>query len=134
MPRTILQVSRLMCALMCSAAAATLAEAKSLTLTGQAGYLGEWELTADVAETPADGKREYHGVLTMKHTGLCTRDGPEVRTGEIRIRLSRSASHAAATLTFDGTACSFSGRKDDAYSGLMTCPDRRDVPLLLWLK
>lgn len=63
MPRTILQVSRLMCALMCSAAAVAFAEAKSLTLTGQAGYLGEWELSADVAETPAGGKREYHGVL-----------------------------------------------------------------------
>ena len=70
----------------------------------------------------------------MKHTGLCTQDGPEVKSGEIRLQLSSSGSRLAATLLLDGVACTFSGRKDDAYSGTMTCPDRRAVPLLLWLK
>jgi hypothetical protein len=70
----------------------------------------------------------------MKHTGLCTQDGPEVKSGEIRLQLSSSGYRLGATLLLDGVACTFSGRKDDAYSGTMTCPDRRAIPLLLWLK
>lgn len=134
MPRTILQLASLVLALTASAPPTSFSHAKSLTVTGQAGYLGEWELTADVAETLAPGKREYHGALTMKHVGMCTQDGPEVRTGEISLRLSNSGALATALLLLDGTACSFSGRKDDAYHGVMSCPDRREVPLLLWLK
>ncbi len=111
-----------------------LAHAQSLNVTGQAGYLGEWELTADISGTPADGKREYRGPLTMKHVGLCTQDGPEVKTGEIHLQLSASGSRITATLALDGATCSFSGKKEDAYSGFMSCPEKRDVPLLLWLR
>jgi hypothetical protein len=108
--------------------------AQSLTVTGQAGYLGEWELTANVAQAPETEKKAYVGPLVLRHAGLCTQDGPEEKTGEIRLQLSGSGSRVTATLSFDGTACSFKGVKEDAYNGTMSCPDRRDVPLLLWLK
>jgi hypothetical protein len=72
--------------------------------------------------------------MVLKHVGLCTQDGPEEKTGELRLQLSRSAAHIKATLLVDGVACSYSAKKADAYSGMMSCPDRRDVPLLIWLK
>lgn len=111
-----------------------LAHAQSLNVTGQAGYLGEWELSAEVSGTAPDAKREYRGPFTMRHVGLCTQDGPEVKTGEIHLQLSASGSRITATLALDGATCSFSGKKEDAYNGLMSCPEKRDVPLLLWLR
>jgi hypothetical protein len=117
--------------------AATLApdaHARSLQVTGQAGVLGEWELTAKVAESNAAGKKEFSGPLTLRHVGLCTQDGPQEKTGELRFELSRASSHIRATLLVDGVACSYSARKSDAFNGVMKCPDRSDVPLLIWLK
>lgn len=106
--------------------------AESLQLLGQAGVLGEWELTANLTAT--DGARkQFSGPLLMRHVGLCTQDGPEEKKGEVRLQLSRS-SRVDATLVVAGVTCTYQGRKADAYSGVMRCPDRRDVPLLLWLK
>jgi hypothetical protein len=34
--------------------------------------------------------QEYAGPLTMKHVGLCSQEGPEEKTGEIRFHLSGS--------------------------------------------
>jgi hypothetical protein len=107
------------------------ASAQSLQLLGYSGYLGEWELTATVAQD-APGRSEYSGPVTLKHVGICTQDGPEERTGEIRLRTS--ASRLNATLSVAGVECSYSGQLSDAYTGTMTCPDREAVPLRLWLK
>ena len=105
--------------------------AQALELIGQAGILGEWELTATVAAT--DGSREFAGPITLKHTGVCTTDEPETRSGEIRIRMA-STSRVKATLIIDGNPCTYSGTKSDFYVGTMSCRDRRDVPLRLWVK
>jgi hypothetical protein len=109
------------------------ASAQSLQLLGYSGYLGEWELTATVAEV-ASGRNEYSGAVTLKHVGICTQDGPEERTGEIRLRTTASRSKLNATLSVAGVECSYSGQLSDAYTGTMTCPDREAVPLRLWLK
>ena len=114
-----------------AAATAALPSAQALELIGQAGVLGEWELTATLAATA--GKQEFAGPITLKHTGICTADGPETRTGDMRIQLA-SASRVKATLTIDGNPCTYSATKSDAYVGTMSCRDRRDVPLRLWLK
>ena len=45
-----------------------------------------------------------------------------------------SASRVKATLTIDGNPCTYSATKSDAYVGMMSCRDRRDVPLRLWMK
>jgi hypothetical protein len=120
--------------LLLAVALAPPAHAQSLQVTGQAGVLGEWELSAKVTETTASGKSEFVGPLVLKHTGLCTQDGPEEKAGELRFQLSRASSRIQATLLIDGVACSYSARKSDAFKGVMSCPDRRDVPLLIWLK
>jgi hypothetical protein len=120
--------------LVLAVALAPSADAQSLQVTGQAGVLGEWELSAKVAETTTNGRQEFVGPMVLKHVGLCSQDGPEEKTGELRFQLSRSASRINATLLVDGVACSYTARKSDAFNGVMSCPDRRDVPLLIWLK
>lgn len=114
-----------MCAL------ATPAAAQSWQVFGYAGVLGEWELTATVARSDAPVGDEFFGPLTMTHVGICTRDGPERKTGHIRLRLS---SQLSAVLSIGGVTCTFTGNLSDAYKGLMGCADREPVPLSLWLK
>jgi hypothetical protein len=115
----------------CVLSLAAASSARALELIGQAGVLGEWELTASVAAT--DSKQEYAGPITLTHTGICTVDGPETRSGEIKLQLA-GASRLKATLTIDGNPCTYSATKSDAYVGTMSCRDRRDVPLRLWVK
>jgi hypothetical protein len=110
------------------------AQAQSLQVVGYAGVLGEWELTATVTETARMWSREFSGPLSMKHVGICTQDGPEEKTGEIRFQISALSSQLDATLLVEGVACTYSARLSDPTSGLMACPDREAVPLKLWLK
>jgi len=113
---------------------ATPAGAQSLQVIGYSGYLGEWELTATVTEQMSGQTKDYFGPLIMKHVGLCTQDGPEEKTGEMRFQISASSSRLNATLSVAGVECSYSGRLSDFYTGTMDCPDRQAVPLKLWLK
>lgn len=114
-------------------ALATPAGAQSLQLIGYSGYLGEWELTATVTED-GSGRREYSGPMTMKHVGICTQEGPEERSGELRLQISASLSRLNATLTLAGVECTYSGQLSDSYNGTLSCPDREAVPLKLWLR
>ena len=113
---------------------ATPAGAQSLQVIGYSGYLGEWELTATVTETTSGNIKEYSGPLTMKHVGVCTQDGPEEKTGEMRVRIMASSSRLNATLSVAGAECTYSGRLSGAYTGTMDCPDRPAVPLKLWVR
>jgi hypothetical protein len=115
-------------------ALATPAGAQSLQVIGYSGYLGEWELTATVTEKISSRTKEYSGPLTMRHIGLCTQDGPEEKTGEMRFQISTSLSQLNATFSVAGVECTYSGRLSDSYTGTMDCPDRHAVPLKLWLK
>jgi hypothetical protein len=128
------QVARALVALIVLSAFSIPAYAETRQVIGYAGVLGEWELTATVTEDASWRTREFSGPLTLKHTGLCTQDGPEEKTGEMRFRMSALSSQLNATLSVDGVACSYSGKLSDSYSGMMTCPDRPAVPLRLWVK
>ena len=110
------------------------AQAGSREVIGYAGELGEWELTATVTESASWLTKEFSGPLTMKHTGVCTRDGPEEKIGEMRFQISALSSQLNAILSVDGVACSYSAKLSDSYSGMMTCPDRPAVPLRLWMR
>jgi hypothetical protein len=107
---------------------------QSLQLVGYAGELGEWELTAAVTERASWWTKEFSGPLMMKHVGICTPDGPEERTGEIWFQLSAWSGRLNARLSFPGTTCTYIGKMSDAYTGIMSCPDRQAIPLKLWLK
>jgi hypothetical protein len=110
------------------------AKAEPRQLLGYVGVLGEWELTATVTEKARLWTKEFSGPLSMKHVGICTQDGPEQKTGEIRFQISALSSQLDATLLVDGLECTYSARLSEPYSGLMVCPDRAAVPLKLWLR
>jgi len=110
------------------------AGADSLQIIGYSGYLGEWELTATVKEDGSATPKKYSGPLSMKHVGLCTQDGPEEKSGEIRVQMLPSSSRLQATLLVDGVECGYQGVLSDFYSGIMNCSGREGVPLKLWIK
>jgi hypothetical protein len=119
--------------LMIPSAATRGVEAETLQVLGQAGVLGEWELTANISSADTGVRKQFSGPLLMKHVGICSVDGPEQKTGEIQLQVLGS-SRVKATLVIEGVTCTYAGRKSDSYSGVLRCPDRRDVPLLMWLK
>ncbi len=110
------------------------ANADPLQIVGYSGYLGEWELTAAVTQEGSSADVRYSGAPLMKHVGLCTQEGPEEKSGKIRIRMPPSSSQLEATLWIDGVECSYKGILADFYSGNMNCTGRAAVPLKLWVK
>jgi hypothetical protein len=111
---------------------ATSATAEPRQVIGYAGVLGEWELTGSVTENVARRAGEFAGPVTLTHVGICTQDGPEQKSGEIRLQMS--ASRLSATLSLAGLECTYSAQLSDAYKGQMICPDRAAVPLTLWVR
>ena len=108
--------------------------AQTQAVIGQAGILGEWEVSATVTQQTDGGGRRWSGPLSMRHIGFCSVDGPEEKTGELRLSTSDPPGEATATLLIDGTECTFTGHLRDGYDGVLTCPDRRDVPMMLMLQ
>ncbi|MGY3611157.1 MULTISPECIES: hypothetical protein [unclassified Bradyrhizobium] len=106
----------------------------AMEFLGQAGVLGEWELTGNLIESGSGPRKEFSGPLKMKHVGICTRDGPEERAGEIRLQLAGPDAQVAAEMVLDGARCSYTARKTRAYEGTLSCTGRASVPLLVWLK
>jgi hypothetical protein len=106
----------------------------AMEFLGQAGVLGEWELTGDLTESESGPRKEFSGPLKMKHVGICTQDGPEERAGEIRLQLAGPELQVTAELVLDGARCTYSARKTHAYEGTLSCEGRAPVPLLVWLK
>ena len=116
------------------AALAVSANAQSRQMFGYVGHLGEWELRAIVTEKKSWWSTEFFGALTMKHVGLCTKDGPEEKTGEMHLQQPRWSTRVTAALSIAGENCTYSGSLAGAYTGMMVCPGREAVPLTLWVK
>lgn len=107
---------------------------QALQVVGQAGYLGEWDFAATVAVQDKSKAQDYAGPLTMTHVGMCSQDGPEKKTGDMRFTLSNWTSRVTATLLIDGVTCTYSGKFSVSHAGVMSCPGRRPMPLTLWVK
>lgn len=104
----------------------------SFEVTGFSGHLGEWELTATIARNGTT--RAFSGPLKMTHVGWCSQDGPEVKSGELSLKLAWLTSGIDIKARVDGNECTYRGRLSDAYEGTLICPDRRPVPLTVWLR
>jgi hypothetical protein len=111
----------------CVSAAA--AQAQSYSASGQVGYLQEWELKASLAKSTSGGKVEYHGPLTVRHIGLCSVNGAEAKTGEMRLTVSRWTSGVEGTLAMDGDSCKIVVSSSPSYSGLLSCRNAQGVPI-----
>jgi hypothetical protein len=113
------------------------AQAQSLRVAGTAGYVSEWELSGETTQTVSGAAREYFGLLTIKHVGLCSHDGPQEELGEIRFRISGSGSLSKiqATLLYLGTRCTYTAKLSNSSShGFMQCSDVSGIPLTLTVK
>ncbi|MCC8967187.1 hypothetical protein H8A95_33890 [Bradyrhizobium sp. Pear76] len=106
----------------------------AMEIIGQAGVLGEWELTGHLTESGPNARRQFSGPLKMKHVGICAQDGPEERAGEIKLQITGADSQVTAELVLDGAPCTYSARKTHNYEGTLSCEGRAPVPLLVWLK
>jgi hypothetical protein len=106
---------------------------QSLAVMGYTGRLGEWELKANLARE-GDAKGELSGPMNMRHVGICTVDGPEEKSGYMRVRLSSWSSRVEARLTIDGVECLYRGPLSDSNESELDCPDRRPTPITLWAK
>jgi hypothetical protein len=117
-------------------AVASPVRAQSLRVTGETGYLSEWAVSGNVSESISGGIRELSGSLTMKHVGLCSQAGPEEKPAEIRLQIAKSGlpPHFQATMTLDGSRCTFSGTFGDTYNGRMDCPGAKGVPVTLSIR
>jgi hypothetical protein len=63
---------------------------------------------------------------------MCTQEGPEEKSGEMRLHIS--GRQLDAVLSVAGISCSYVGKLADAYTGTLSCADREAVPLKLWVK
>jgi hypothetical protein len=108
------------------------AQAQSLQVKGKFGYLGEYELSANVVAEAAEGKQEFSGPMIVRHVGLCTHDGPNQMDGQIRLQIAAASARVTATLLFDGRECTYSGRLSETDIGELTCPGASAIPSSLW--
>jgi hypothetical protein len=113
--------------------------AQSLTASGVAGYLSEWQLSAKLSQNPTTG--EFTGPLNIKHVGLCTHEGPDETTTQIDLRITdakhwfaKAKSEIKATFVMDGSACTLTGSFSETYKGYMDCANAKGVPIELSLK
>ena len=104
------------------------AAAQTREVSGQYGVLGEWDLVAKVTRGAGD---QWSGTAKLRHVGFCTQDGPQEKTGELQLKLDEASKRIQVTLLLDGKPCTFSARHKDGYDGMMRCPDKRPVPMML---
>ncbi len=108
------------------------AHAEVVQVTGKLGYLSEWEVSAKVTKSVSSGTAEFSGPLTLRHIGVCTHEGPQEMSGEIRYRITGWVTRRMeATLVIDGDKCSFDGKMSRAYDGVISCHRWQGIPLSL---
>jgi len=105
-----------------------------LQLHGQAGYLGEYELSGIVSEQSSNGRTEFSGPLVVKHVGLCTHTGPQETTSQIKLQVAGSSQRVMATVAFEDLACTYQGVLSESYHGFMNCDNQMSIPFRLWIK
>jgi hypothetical protein len=108
---------------------AAAAGAEPYAASGQVGYLQEWELKASLARTVSGGRTEYSGPVTLRHVGLCSVNGVEEKSGNMRLTLSRAPGAAEGTLAMEGDSCRVVATQPPSYTGLLTCRNGQGVPI-----
>jgi hypothetical protein len=102
---------------------------QSYSVSGQVGYLQEWEIKADVAKTVTSAAEEYSGPATLRHVGICSANGIEEKTGEVRLKVSLRTQAIEGTLTIKDDTCRIVASASGVYSGLLSCRSGPEVPM-----
>ena len=110
-------------------AGAESAMAQSYSVNGQVGYLQEWEMKANLAKTITDRGVSYDGPVTLRHVGLCSVNGPEEKSGVVRLMVSRRTSAVEGTLALKDDTCRIAASASKSHSGLLNCRDGQGVPI-----
>ena len=103
--------------------------AQSYSINGQIGYLQEWEMKADLARTVTGSGVSYDGPVTLRHVGLCSVNGPEEKSGVVRLTVSRKTLAVEGTLTMKDDTCRIAASASKSHSGLLNCRDGQGVPI-----
>jgi hypothetical protein len=105
------------------------AMAQSYSVSGQVGYLQEWEMKANLAKTSTGSGVSYDGPVTLRHVGLCSVNGPEEKSGVVRLTVSRKTSAVEGTLALKDDTCRIVASASKSHSGLLNCRDGQGVPI-----
>jgi hypothetical protein len=124
-PRPIGVVARTLLAALWIGASAGTATAQSYSVNGQIGYLQEWEMKANLAGSGVN----YDGPVTLRHVGLCSVNGPEEKSGIVRLSVSRKTAAVEGTLTLKDDSCRIAASASKSHSGLLNCRDGQGVPI-----
>ena len=109
--------------------------AQTVQIHGVAGYLSEYELSADLSRQSArGGPVELSGPMSVRHVGVCTHSGPSEMLGQLKLRLVGASGKIEARLSYDGRECAYSGHFSESDTGFMTCSDNVTLPVKLWTK
>jgi hypothetical protein len=103
--------------------------AQSYSVSGQVGYLQEWEMKANLAKTITGSGVNYDGPVTLRHVGLCSVNGVEEKSGVVRLTVSRRASSVEGTLSLKDDICRIAASASKPHSGLLNCRDGQGVPI-----
>jgi hypothetical protein len=128
-PRSTHVVVRALISAIWIGAGAGSAMAQSYSVSGQVGYLQEWEMKANLAKTITDSGVSYDGPVTLRHVGLCSVNGVEEKSGVVRLMVSRRTSAVAGTLSLKDDTCRIAASASKPYSGLLNCRDGQGVPI-----
>jgi hypothetical protein len=109
------------------------AHAQSLRVGGNFGYLSEYEFSAEVIPKASNEMKEFSGPMIIRHIGLCTHNGPNQMDEQIQLQFSNMTSRIAATLSFDGQRCTYSGNISKTDVGELICSSGT-VPFSIWSK
>ena len=105
------------------------AMAQSYSVSGQVGYLQEWEMKANLAKTITSSGVSYDGPVTLRHVGLCSVNGPEEKSGVVRLTVSLKTSAVEGTLALKDDTCRIVASASKSHSGLLNCRDGQGVPI-----
>jgi hypothetical protein len=128
-PRSTNMVVRALITAIWIGAGAGSAMAQSYSVSGQVGYLQEWEMKANLAKTITDSGVSYDGPVTLRHVGLCSVNGVEEKSGAVRLTVSRRASSVEGTLSLKDDTCRIAASASKPHSGLLNCRDGQGVPI-----
>jgi hypothetical protein len=112
------------------------AQSRSLSVTGTAGYLSEWQINAALSDANAEHPGTLSGPVVMRHAGICAVSGPVEKSGEMRVAVSGwgAFSRIDVSMSLAGAQCLFRGSLAAVTRGVMDCSDAKGVPVELSIK